>query len=101
MPLTLNEIKVFSLITMIQFDQIYSKVNSKIKSTTYSKRCTLIKFAKVENNEEQHLFTETKGCKSHFPLHSAVWRGIHRQLPMKIRHCQGTYRLSIDNEAQC
>lgn len=24
------------------------------------------------SSEEQHLFTETKGCKSHFPSHSAV-----------------------------
>ncbi len=61
----------------------------------------LIEFAQVESSEEQHLFTETKGCKSHFAPHSAAWRRIHRQPPMKISHCQGTYRLSIDNEAQC
>lgn len=61
----------------------------------------LTEVAQIGSSEEQHLFTETKGCKSHFHPHSAVWRGIHGQLPMKISHCQGTYRLSIDNEAQC
>lgn len=35
-----------------------------------NKRCMLIEFAQVESSEQQHLFSETKGCKSHFPPHS-------------------------------
>lgn len=92
--------RVKSNLTMRITEVKISELNY-FKCITNSKRCMLTQVSQTESSEEQRLFTKTKACKSLFHPHSAVWRGIHRQLPVKISHCQGTYRLSIDNEAQC